>query len=394
MRGRFPSVLIRDVAQPTATRNPTARPNEVISYVDIASVSNKGFKIHSPKNLLGRDAPSRARKVIRKNDVLIATTRPYLRTVALVPDAFDNQICSTGFCVLRSNESALPDWLFYFCLSDQFMQQIVPLMRGANYPAVTDKDILNAQIPVPPLSEQRRIVERIKECMERLEEMEKIRVDLEPERQALPRSYFNETYVRLAGCFPCKPLSEAGKICGGGTPSKQNAAFWKGEIPWVSPKDMKKRRLSGASLHISTSALSASAAKLIPAESVLFVVRGMILIHTLPIAINDVPVAINQDMKAILPSADMDANFLAAMLRGLERHLLSKVEVAGHGTRRLQTMHWASLPIPVPSLAEQQKVVQEINDVEAALQQMTPPPSSELLHVREAILRKAFAGDL
>ena len=152
--------------------------------------------------------------------------------------------------------------------------------------------------------------------------MEKIRVDLEPEIQALPRSYYNETYLRLAGCFPCKPLSEAGKICGGGTPSKQNAAFWKGEIPWVSPKDMKKRRLSGASLHISTSALSASAAKLIPAESVLFVVRGMILIHTLPIAINDVPVAINQDMKAILPSADMDANFLAAMLRGLERHFL------------------------------------------------------------------------
>jgi type I restriction enzyme S subunit len=77
----------------------------------------------------------------------------------------------------------------------------------------------------------------------------------------------------------------------------------------------------------------------------MFVVRGMILAHTLPVAVNRVPVTINQDMKAIVPKNGLSAEYLATMVRGAERDLLSKVDIAGHGTRRLRTEVWAATAI-------------------------------------------------
>lgn len=151
--------------------NPESTPDKSFQYVDISSVSNRTFQIVDSKIFLGRDAPSRARKKILHNDVIFATTRPYLKSIAQVPEQLDGQICSTGFCVLRPTPQLDPDWLFYVAISDDLMRQITPKMRGANYPAVTDKDVLAAKIPVPSISEQQQLVTRIKDCMERIEEI-------------------------------------------------------------------------------------------------------------------------------------------------------------------------------------------------------------------------------
>src|SRR5215216_6538832 len=97
---------------------------------------------------------------------------------------------------------------------------------------------------------------------------------------------------------------------GGGTPSKDNAGFWDGDIPWVSPKDMKSDVVIDSEDHITAEGLRNSATQLIPPGSVLVVVRSGILRHTIPVALNAVPVALNQDMKALLPRADMDATYL------------------------------------------------------------------------------------
>jgi type I restriction enzyme S subunit len=267
-------------------------------------------------------------------------------------------------------------------------------MRGATYPAVTDKDILGSFIPLPSIPEQHRIIGRIKECMERVEEVENLRAEAVPERVMLLRSFYYQTYIDLLKIHPTKKLGELGTSSGGGTPSKNNAAFWNGDIPWISPKDMKKSALSDSALHISKEAIKGSAAKLIPAGSVLFVVRGMILAHTLPVAINLVDAAINQDMKAITAGIKVLPEFLATMIRGAERQLLSKVEIAGHGTCRLQTEHWSSLPIPVPNLDEQQEIMAKVAAFESfsdALGNDLKPFDSTL---RDAILRRAFAGEL
>jgi len=153
----------------TGIRDPRTEPETVFQYVDITSVSNQRKCITEARTVLGIDAPSRARQVIRANDIIVATTRPNLNAVAQVPSELDNQICSTGFCVLRTGVGILPDYIFAFVRYESFIEALTDLVKGALYPAVTDGQVKAQQIPLPPLSEQRRIAGLLREQMTAVE---------------------------------------------------------------------------------------------------------------------------------------------------------------------------------------------------------------------------------
>lgn len=341
------------------------------------------------------------KKKLRSGDILVNKASGSAHLVGLSAlfqtDSTESFLCSNFVRCLRPDKELIdPEFLHFATQSKDFRSQIFGAQRTTSgLRNLKISGYKSARIPVPTLLEQRRIVTRIKECLARVEEVENLRKDGTKECAALTRSYLSEIYRNTLQCFPPEELGCLGVVNGGGTPSKQNADFWNGSIPWISPKDMKKNVLSEAFLNISQSAIEGSSAKLIPSHSVLFVVRGMILIHTLPVAVNTVPAAINQDMKAITPRSGIIADFLAAMIRGAEQQLLSRVEVAGHGTRRLQTQHWASLAIPVPPVVEQEKIVEEISVFENSISQIQRDVAGQdCALLRDAILRKAFAGEL
>ena len=112
----------------------------------------------------------------------MATTRPNLNAVAQVPPELDNQICSTGFCVLRAGADILPDYLFAFVRDESFIEALTDLVKGSLYPAINDGQVKVQQIPLPPLSEQRRISEVFREQMAAVE---KARAAAEEELQAI-----------------------------------------------------------------------------------------------------------------------------------------------------------------------------------------------------------------
>jgi len=158
-------------------------------------------------------------------------------------------------------------------------------------------------------------------------------------------------------------LGALGKILGGGTPSKMRADLWCGDLPWVSPKDMKVPHLDDSADHVSTKALSESAVRLIPSRSLLVVVRGMILAHTFPAAINAVDVTINQDMKALVPHDPTVMDFLLLACRGHAERILSLVERSSHGTCKLNTDKLFGLSIGLPPLAEQKRIVARVDEL-------------------------------
>jgi len=158
-------------------------------------------------------------------------------------------------------------------------------------------------------------------------------------------------------------LGLIGETLGGGTPSKANSEYWKGSIPWVSPKDMKVDEINDAQDHISTSAIEQSSARLIPAGSLLMVVRGMILAHSFPTASTAIPVTINQDMKAIVPFRPDLIRFLVLLTKGLKSEVLRLVLRSTHGTCKLLTDDLFSLPIPIPPLAEQCRIVAKVEEL-------------------------------
>lgn len=153
----------------TENKNPLAEPKIYITYIDISSIDNQLFCIKEPKYLLGSDAPSRAKKKIKKGDIVFATTRPNLKNIAIVNSDYENPIASTGFCVLRANQSIDLKYLFNYLLTKDLGEQIESKIRGVQYPAVSDKDLMNCDIPLPPLSEQQRIVKKLNSLFEKID---------------------------------------------------------------------------------------------------------------------------------------------------------------------------------------------------------------------------------
>lgn len=152
---------LSDVTLPFNTTDPKREPDTEFTYVDIGSIDNSTQTITDPKTFLGRDAPSRARRVIKQGDVLFSTVRTYLKNIAQVPAELDEKLTSTGIAVLRPSSGLDGRYLFNWVCSDDFIATMSKAQDGTLYPAVTDKDVAGASIPFPPLPEQRRIVAKV-----------------------------------------------------------------------------------------------------------------------------------------------------------------------------------------------------------------------------------------
>ncbi|MEK6784018.1 MAG: restriction endonuclease subunit S [Nitrospirota bacterium] len=158
MKKGWQKKTLGDVLVKTETTDPARSPQTEFDYIDVSSVSNETLAIEETQRLNGKDAPSRARRLVKANDVLFATIRPTLRRIAIVPEELDNQVCSTGYFVLRAKPDVDHRFVFYFLQTEGFMTAMEKLQKGASYPAVTDGDVRSQQIPIPPLPEQQRIV--------------------------------------------------------------------------------------------------------------------------------------------------------------------------------------------------------------------------------------------
>ncbi len=170
-----------------------------------------------------------------------------------------------------------------------------------------------------------------------------------------------EPFFEVPKCWQWTQLGELGVFFGGGTPSKSNPAYWQGTIPWISPKDMKKLYIVDAQDHISEAAVEETTVRKIPVDSLLMVVRGMILAHSFPVALTRAEITINQDMKALVFWLPEIAEYVLLACRGLKDFMLSKVARSSHGTCRLEFSEIESFAIPIPPLAEQIRILAKLN---------------------------------
>ncbi len=157
---------IADVSLKASQRKPDDE--ELFVYVDIGSI-NRDFKIiESPQRLIGKDAPSRARKIIKQGDVLVSLTRPNLNAVAIVNGELDDQIASTGFEVIQP---LLVDSRYIFALtkSKEFIESISGAVQGALYPAAKSSDVQAYCFPLPPLAEQKIIADKLDSLLAQVE---------------------------------------------------------------------------------------------------------------------------------------------------------------------------------------------------------------------------------
>ena len=164
-----------DVLQKTETVDPTKKPNEEFVYLDVSSVNKETKKIEDATVIMGKNAPSRAKKLIKTNDVIFATVRPTHSRVALITEEYNNQVCSTGYFVLRTKEFLNNNLVYYFLLTRGFNKQMEKLQKGASYPAVTDSEVRGIIITFPKsLIKQKSIVKKLDSLSEHTKKLEEI----------------------------------------------------------------------------------------------------------------------------------------------------------------------------------------------------------------------------
>lgn len=190
--------------------------------------------------------------------------------------------------------------------------------------------------------------------------------------------------------WPKTTIGAACQVYSGGTPSKQNADYWRGPIPWVSAKDLKADRIFDAELQISQRACAESAAKIAPVGTLLILVRGMGLANGIQIGEVTSPVAFNQDIRAIVPPPTVNSRFLLLALR----HQLADggkgvISSAAHGTLKIDADALRHIEFPIPPLPEQHRIVAILDE---AFRRIAIAKTNIERNIRNA--RQVFDGQL
>lgn len=144
------------------------KPKGRFTYIDVASIDKEKGKISESLQILGaNNAPSRARKVAKKGNILFSTVRPNLKNIAIVEEDFDPElIVSTAFIVIQTLEGINNNYIYYFLRSDHFRRYVESKMSGVSYPSISDSKFKNGIVPLAPPAEQDRIVYKIKQLMD------------------------------------------------------------------------------------------------------------------------------------------------------------------------------------------------------------------------------------
>jgi type I restriction enzyme S subunit len=146
----------------------STKPASDFIYIDVDAVNNKTNTIDNPKNIQLKAAPSRATRKLECNNVLFSMVRPYLRNIAIVNEQYSNAIASTGFYVIRPTVALYPQYLFRLMLSSYVVDGLNKFMKGENSPSINNNHIEDYLYPLPPINEQKRIIERMEDLFKQL----------------------------------------------------------------------------------------------------------------------------------------------------------------------------------------------------------------------------------
>jgi len=327
------------------------------------------------------------------------------RRVLQIPGVFDNNIL--GFVPTYGD---VRYWYYLLLTID-----LGRLCNPGPVPSVNESQVGSMPLTIPPESEQKWIAAFLDQQTAKLDELvekKQLLIDLlQEKRQALI------TQAVTKGLDPNVPMKDSGiewlgevpahwnieklkffvNIYGGGTPAKDNLEYWNGDIPWVSPKDMKTELIYSTEEYITEKGLANSTTTLIDRKSVLVVVRSGILKRSLPVAINVVPVSLNQDIKAIIPKRHVTVDYLGWVFKGLSHFILYLCKKEGATVDSIEVDDLLKMPIPFPIKEEQDFICQYLQYETGKLDCLISKLESQIYKIqeyRQALITAAVTGQI
>lgn len=283
-------------------------------------------------------------------------------------DATFNQAC----CVYA--EPTVFDTRFVYYWLWMRRPILISLSNGGGQPNLSQDDLKKIWIPTPKINEQKAIVRFLNHKTAQIDALiakkQALLEKLVEQRTALisqavtkgldPSVPMKDSGVEWLGEIPShwryKRLKFLVSVLGGGTPNTSKPEYWNGDIPWVSPKDMKHDFINTTEDYLTEKGVEESATRLIKSNAVLIVVRSGILRHTIPVARNTCLVSLNQDMKALITNTELNPGYLHWFINGLQKGLLPLWSKPGCTVESIELNYLQNTLIPLPPHGEQQKI--------------------------------------
>ena len=407
-------------------------PTDNFSYIDIGSIDNKNQRLNPTDTIISPEkAPSRARKIVDMGDILYSTVRPYLHNMCIVDRNFTcPPIASTGFAVLTCHSDCNNEFLFYYLMSPDFdaYANDTDNAKGVAYPAINDKKLYKALVPVPPKGEQHRIVKKYKEMRPYIDKydnkaeilttlnsdfphklkksilqeavqgklvpqdkndesasvlLERIKAEKQrliaegkikkDKHESVIYKRDNSHYELQDGVERCIDdeipfeipdnwcwcrLGSIGDWGSGATPSRTHPEYYDGSIPWLKTGDLTDSYIIDIPEGISQLALEKTSVRLNESGSVLMAMYGATIGK---LGILTFPATTNQACCACKPVWGVETLYLFYFLMSQRTAFIKRGE--GGAQPNISKEKIVSTLMPLPPLAEQQRIVRQIDKI-------------------------------
>ncbi len=327
--------------------------------------------------------------IIKSNNVVIATRVGLGKVCFIVQDTAINQ--DLRGIIPKKADQLTVRYLFWWLKSIAHL--IEKEGTGATVKGVKLPFVKGLQIPLPPLPEQKRIVAILDKAFEGINQaVSNAEKNLANARE-LFESYLNNVFTQKGDGWVEKELGDVCDLIGGGTPSKKNDAFYTGEIPWATVRDMNENLIVRTDFKITSEAVMNSSTNIIKSGNV--IIATSVGLGKVCLLAQDT--AINQDLRGIIPKKtnQLTVRYLFWWLKSIA-HLIEK-EGTGATVKGVKLPFVKSLRIPLFPLSKQEVIGEQLDTLQEEtqhLQTIYQQKLNNLQELKQSILQKAFSGDL
>lgn len=334
-----------------------------------------------------------ARYHLRAGDFVVAMDRTWLPSgvkIAEVAEADLPCLLVQRVARLRAKASLHQGLMKQFFSGHHFDQHVQAVQTETAVPHISPADLRDYPIMLPPLPEQKRIAEILSTWDRAIETVEALIANTRAQKKALMQSLLTgkKRLPSFLGAWQETPIAKMGNIVAGGTPDSTDPDYWGGDIAWATPTDITKLRtryISQTERYITPLGLSSSAAKRLPAGTVIVCTRATVG----ALAIATVPITTNQGFKNIVPNGKHDSDFIYFLLSQNKKAL---VRAAGGSTfAEVSKADFEKLTFPVPQIDEQRSIAAVLICADETLEKL----QSKLTGLRQeksALMQQLLTG--
>jgi type I restriction enzyme S subunit len=328
-------------------------------YIDLESV-NSGSLLK--ENLIFKEsAPSRAQRVLSKNDILYQTVRPYQKNNFYF-NLDGDYVASTGYAQIRSKNNSDSNYIYHFLHTDSFVKKVLVRCTGTSYPAINSEHLATIIINFPTVPEQQKIANFLTATDTKIQQLRQKKELLNDYKKGVMQQIFKQE-IRfkndVGGDFEdweVKKLGEVGRIITGKTPSTTDENLWNGEIQFITPTDInenQKYQLNTKRYVVKTLKMNT-----LPKNTIIYTCIASIGKMCLSVK----PCVTNQQINSLIPKKEYDNEYVYYYLLFMTPKI--KSVQANTTLPIINKTEFSKFKIRLPSLPEQQKIANFLTSID------------------------------